>query len=57
MELKDEIVALLEKASKNDDDYQNPHLVQGVIETLQDVYGDDVVSEEITFWAQSLWSM
>jgi hypothetical protein len=55
MDLKGELIQLLEKAM-NSKEYFNPKMIDGVIEGIIDVYGDEAISPEIDKWASNMWS-
>lgn len=49
---KEELLELMTKHSK-EDDYVNPHLIKGIINTLEEVYGEDY--DELWDWARDNW--
>lgn len=44
MNLQDEVLAVIRKA-KDSDEYFNPYLIQGILDTISDIYGEDYVKE------------
>ena len=52
-----ELIEVLEKAMETNE-YFNPHIINGVIESIQDGDPDskNIISNELLNWAYKMWS-
>ena len=55
MDLKSEIISLLEKAKESEEDF-DPFFIDMITTAIRETYGYDTISDEISRWVINLFS-